>query len=53
MQDAFGNLGDKFSDAREQAGKTYGNFSQGAYRDAQNNLNFANYAWNKILSMAD
>ena len=53
MGNAFGNLGDKFDKAREEAGKTYGTFSQGAYRDAQNNINFANNAWDKILAMAD
>jgi hypothetical protein len=53
MQNAFGNLSDKFDTARNEAGKTYGTFSRGAYEDAQSNLNFANYAWNKILAMAD
>ena len=53
MGDAFGNLNDKFDKAREEAGKTYGNFSRGAYNSAQNNLTFANYAWDKVLSMAD
>ena len=53
MGDAFGNLNDKFDRAREEAGKTYGNFSRGAYNSAQNNLTFANYAWDKVLSMAD
>jgi len=27
MGNAFGNLGDKFNQAREEAGKTYGTFS--------------------------
>ena len=53
MQNAFGNLNTKFDKAREEAGKTYGTFSNGAYRRAQNNIEFANQAWNKILSMAD
>lgn len=53
MGNAFGNLGDKFDQAREEAGKTYGTFSQGAYRDAQRNLNFANTAWDKVMAMAD
>ena len=53
MGNAFGNLGDKFNQAREEAGKTYGTFSQGAKREAQRNLNFANQAWNQILAMAD
>ena len=26
---------------------------EGAYRDAQSNINFANSAWDKILAMAD
>ena len=53
MQNAFGNLNNKFDKAREEAGKTYGTFSGRAYSKAQSNLNFANQAWNKILSMAD
>ena len=53
MGNAFGNLGDKFDKAREEAGKTYGTFSQGAKRDAQRNIDFANNAWGKILNMAD
>ena len=53
MGNAFGNLNDKFDQAREESGKTYGLFSQGAYKDAQNNMIFANRAWNQILSMAD
>lgn len=53
MGNAFGNLNDRFDQAREEAGKTYGLFSRGAYGDAQDNIDFANQAWNKILSMAD
>ena len=53
MQNAFGDLEDKFSKAREEAGKTYGTFSQGAKRRAQDNIDFSNFAWNKILNMAD
>jgi len=34
MGNAFGNLNDRFNQAREEAGKTYGTFSQGAKRDA-------------------
>ena len=41
MGDAFGNLQDKFNIAREEANKTYGGFSRGAYRDAQKNIDFA------------
>ena len=53
MGNAFGNLNDRFDKAREEAGKTYGTFSQGAKDKAQNNLNFANRAWEQIMSMAD
>ncbi len=53
MGNSFGNLNDRFDQAREEAGKTYGLFSRGAYGDAQDNIDFANQAWNKILSMAD
>ncbi len=53
MQNAFGNLNDKFDKARTEAGKTYGTFSRKAYNKAQNNLNFANTAWNQIMDMAD
>lgn len=51
MQNSFGNLGDKFDKARTEAGKTYGTFSGRAYRKAQNNINFANQAWNDILDL--
>jgi hypothetical protein len=34
MGNAFGNLGDKFSKAREESGKTYGTFSRGSYNEA-------------------
>ena len=53
MQNAFGDLEDKFSKAREEAGKIYGTFSQGAKKRAQDNIDFSNFAWNKILNMAD
>lgn len=53
MGNAFGNLGDKFSKAREEAGKTYGTFSSGAATDAQQNINFANTAWDQIMNMAN
>jgi hypothetical protein len=53
MGNAFGNLNDRFNRAREEAGKTYGTFSQGAKREAQENIDFANRAWGKILNMAD
>lgn len=51
MQNAFGNLGDKFDKAREEAGKTYGTFSRGAYKRAQAGVDFANTAWDQILDM--
>ena len=53
MGNAFGNLGDKFDKARQEAGKTYGTFSQGAKKKAQNNIDFANTAWKQIMDMAD
>ena len=53
MGNAFGNLGDKFAKAKDEAGKTYGTFSRGAASEAQDNINFANSAWYKILAMAD
>ena len=53
MGNAFGNLGDRFEQARNESNKTYGTFSKGAYRAAQKNINFANYAWDKVLAMAD
>lgn len=53
MGNAFGNLGDKFTKAREEAGKTYGTFSRSAAHNAQQNINFANNAWDQVLAMAD
>ena len=53
MGNAFGDLGDRFDQARNESGKTYGTFSHGAYRRAQDNLNFANQAWKTVLAMAD
>ena len=53
MGNAFGNLGDKFDKARQEAGKTYGTFSQGAKRKAQSNIDFANQAWGQIMDMAN
>ena len=53
MGDAFGNLSDRFDQAREEAGKTYGTFSQGAKDEAQKNIDFANAAWGKIMDMAN
>ena len=53
MGNAFGNLGDKFSKAREEAGKTYGTFSSGAATEAQQNINFANTAWDQVMNMAN
>ena len=51
MGDAFGNLNEKFDKARDEAGKTYGTFSQNAQREAQRNINFANYAWERMLAL--
>ena len=53
MQDGFGNLQSRFDQARAEAGKTYGTFSQGAKRRAQANIDYANAAWTKVLKMAD
>lgn len=53
MQNAFGNLSDKFDQAREEAGKTYGTFSRGARKRAQENIDFANRAWRQILDMTN
>jgi len=53
MGNAFGNLGKKFDQAREEAGKTYGTFSRSAKNRAQRNIDFANNAWNQILAMTD
>ena len=53
MQDGFGNLQSRFDQARAEAGKTYGTFSQGAKRRAQENIDYANAAWGKVLKMAD
>ena len=53
MGNAFGNLGDKFDQARKEAGKTYGTFSNKAYGKAQSNINFTNQAWDKIMNMSD
>ena len=53
MGNAFGDLGDRFQQAREEANKTYGTFSHGAKKRAQDNIDFANSAWGKILAMAD
>ena len=53
MQNGFGNLNQRFDQAREESGKTYGTFSRGAYRKAQNNIDFANNAWGTIMDMAD
>ena len=52
MGNAFGDLGDRFSKAREEANKTYGTFSHGAKKEAQDNIDFANSAWSKVLDMA-
>ena len=51
MQNGFGNLASVFDKARNEAGKTYGTFSRGAYGKANANLMFANSAWQQILDM--
>lgn len=53
MGNSFGDLADVFEKAREEAGKTYGTFSRGAYNRAQANIQKAKTAWDKILAMAD
>lgn len=53
MQNGFGDLGERFTKAREEAGKTYGTFSQGARKRADQNLLFANQAWQRLLDMTD
>ena len=53
MGNAFGDLSSRFDQARNEAGKTYGTFSRGAYNKAQDNINFANHAWEDVLAMAD
>lgn len=53
MQNAYGNLRDRFDKAREEGGRTYGTFSRRAYKKAQSNVNHANDIWNQILALAD
>lgn len=53
MQNGFGDLGERLTKAREEAGKTYGTFSQGARKRANQNLTFANQAWQRLLDMTD
>lgn len=53
MGNAFGNLQDRFDQARAEAGKTYGTFSRSAKNAAQENIDYANKAWEKILKMTD
>lgn len=53
MQNAYGNLRDRFDKAREEGGRTYGTFSRRAYKKAQANVNHANDIWNQILALAD
>lgn len=52
MQNAFGNLNEKFEKAFNESGKTYGTFSRGAYRRANNNINYSNKAFDSVLDMA-
>lgn len=53
MGNAFGNLQDRFDRASAEAGKTYGTFSQRAKEEADENIEYSNRAWKKILAMAD
>ena len=53
MGDAYGDLASNFERARKESGKTYGTFSRGAYHRAQDNIGFANDAWDQILAMAN
>ena len=53
MQNAFGDLDEKFNKARAESNKTYGTFSRGAYKRANRNIAFANNAWDQIMNMAD
>ena len=53
MGNAFGDLQEKFDKAKKEAGKTYGTFSKRAKLRAQENIDFANQAWDKVLKMAD
>ena len=53
MQNGFGDLGERFDQARNEANKKYGLFSQHARRKAQRNIDFANNAWDQVLAMAD
>lgn len=59
MGNAFGNLGDRFQRAREESNKRYGGGvfgignSNSAYKAAQENIDFSNIAFDKVLTMAD
>lgn len=53
MKNSFGDLNDKFNQARSESGKKYGLFSKGAYNRANDNIRFANKAWDTILDMAN
>lgn len=59
MGNAFGNLGDRFQRAREESNKRYGGGvfgignSNSAYKSAQENIDFSNTAFDKVLTMAD
>jgi len=50
---SYGNLESKLDKAINEAGKTYGTFSRGAYKKARNRLAFANEAWEKLIDMGD
>ena len=51
MQDGYGNLQERLDKARDDAGKTFGNFSRKAYNRAQSNLYFANNSWDTLLDL--
>ena len=59
MQNGFGNLGEKFDQARRESQKTYGGgifglfSSTDEYKKAQSNINFANDAFTTLLAMVD
>lgn len=53
MQNGFGNFGENLEKAMRESEKTYGRFSRGAWRRANNNIAWTNNAYQTILGMAD
>lgn len=53
MGDAFGDTWSKINKAVDESGKTYGTFSNSAYKDAQGNINYVNSIYNPLLAMAN